>query len=132
MKQESHFRALEETFTMLRLAALEGVEKWQSSIGFHCSAGAMHLLEMYLHQNGLIDPGTMIKHDSFVSEKMAREQLSMPIPGKDELIGLLVSLEKKRNILCYGKPQPKAVIEGYILTFNAVKDFLEQLGVRYE
>ena len=67
----------------------------------------------------------------FASEKKARERLP-DFPSKDELLPLLVALENRRNILCYGKPQTKKYIEKALDLFYEIRRLLDRLGVRYE
>ena len=90
------------------------------------------MLEIYLHSKNLIDPGFQLKHNDFGSEKMASNKLLFEFENKEEIIKTLVDIEKKRNILCYGKQQPTKIIEEYIQIFNQIKDLLVNMGVQYE
>ena len=52
--------------------------------------------------------------------------------NKERIIRLLSELERKRNILCYGKSQTRSEIEKYLELFNEIKDILIDMGVEYE
>lgn len=131
MNIEAHSRALKESLEEIKDAVKMGVEKRQRTIGFHCSAAAADLLELWLHQEGLIDPGTILKHDMFASLKKAKENL-IDFGNKNKILTLMAELEAKRNILVYGKAQPRTVIEDYLGTFNKIKDTMSELGLEYE
>ena len=49
--------------------------------------------------------------------------------NKKEILFMLNEIESKRNILCYGKPQPKETIESLIKTFNNLKDLFDKEGL---
>jgi len=129
MKTETHAAAVKESLDEIRDCIAKGVESRQRTIGFHCSAAAADLLEIYLHQQNLIDAGTSIKHNWFSSVKTASKRLP-DFPQKTEILQSLNEIEKKRNLLCYGKPQPAKTIEELISTFNKLKAKLENLGVK--
>lgn len=131
MNIESHKRALKESLEEIRDSIRRGMTERQRTIGFHCSVAVADMLEMLLHKKGLIDPGTSIKHDFFASQRKANEKLP-DFENKNKLVKLIVSLERKRNQLCYGKPQTEEVMEDYMETFNKIKDLLEGMGVSYE
>ncbi len=85
------------------------------------------MLEIFLHEKNLIDPGTTIKHEFFASRRKAEERIPVEFPEKEEIIGLLVELESKRNLMCYGKPQPKENIEQFLLAFNRIRKIFDRL-----
>jgi hypothetical protein len=132
MNIEGHRRAVRESLEEIKEAVQKGVMERQRTIGFHCSVAAADMLEMFLHEQNLIDPGTTIKHEFFASVRKAEERLPAEFPEKDVIIGLMVELESKRNALCYGRPQPKENIEQYLLTFNKLRRVFDRLGVIYE
>ncbi|MBI2676070.1 MAG: hypothetical protein HYX24_06435 [Candidatus Aenigmarchaeota archaeon] len=132
MNRETHKRNIMESVEVIRECIDKGVEKRQRTIGFHCSSAATDMLELFLHENNLIDPGANIKHDYFSSIRKAEEKLNFEFPNKQKIIKLLVEIENKRNLLCYGKPQEKEEIEKYIELFNTSKSVFEKAGIRYE
>jgi hypothetical protein len=132
MNIEGHRRAVRESLEEIKEAVQKGVMERQRTIGFHCSVAAADMLEIFLHEQNLIDPGTTIKHEFFASVRKAEERLPMDFPEKGEVIGMLVELEARRNALCYGKPQAREAIEQYLLAFNRIRKIFDKLGVRYE
>ncbi len=131
MNIESHRRALKESMEEIRNAVLFGLQKRQRTIGFHCSAAALDMLEIFLHENNLINPGTTMKHDIFASTRKAKEKLP-DFQNNDKLIGLIGKLENQRNLLVYGKSQEKRKIEEYLETFNKIKEIFFEMGVENE
>ncbi len=127
----SHRRALRESLEEIRESIRRGMTERQRTIGFHCSVAAADMLEIYLHQKGLIDPGATIKHDIFSSERKALEKLP-EFDDMKKIVKLMVSLENKRNMLCYGKPQTEESMEDFIQTFNKIKGIFESIGVDCE
>ena len=132
MNIEGHRRAIRESIEEIKDAVQKGVMERQRTIGFHCSVAAADMLEIFLHEQNLIDPGTTIKHEFFASARKAEERISMEFKEKETIIGLMVELESKRNALCYGRPQPKENIEQYLLTFTKLRRIFDMLGVKYE
>ncbi len=131
MNVEAHRRALKESMEEIRSAIQTGIEKRQRTIGFHCSAAALDMLETFLHEKNLISPGTAIKHDFFASSKKAMAKVP-GFQGKEKLVKLLVELESQRNLLVYGKGQKREKIETYLELFNKTKGMLTEMGVEYE
>ena len=132
MKIESHKKSIKESLEEIESCINIGLEQRQKTIGFHCSSSSVEMLEIYLHSKNLIDPGFQLKHNDFGSEKMALNKLPFEFENKKEIIKTLVDIEKKRNTLCYGKEQPRKIIEEYIQTSNQVKELLVKMGVQYE
>ena len=52
--------------------------------------------------------------------------------NKKKIIDILVQIEKKRNVLCYGKGQEKAYVEEYIELFNRARRIFDSMGIDYE
>lgn len=107
---------------MITLAVQEDIDKNQRTIGFNCSAAAIDMFEIYLHREGLLGLSATIKHDWFSSIRRAREKVSAEFTNKAHILTCIVNLEKKRNILVYGKQQPRPVIGEYIQLFNKIKE----------
>ena len=132
MKDTEHRKAIKESLEVINESVQVGVESRQRTIGFHCSASVADLLELYLHHLNAINPGKVLKHDFFTSEKKAQRKLPEEFPDKDNIIKLIVELETQRNHLCYGKKQPKDKIEAYLNLFNSIKQLFESKGVKYD
>ena len=132
MKIESHKMAIKESIETIRESIQKGLQNRQRTIGFHCSAASADLLEAYLHQKNLIDPGANIKHDWFSSLEKARRNIKFDFENKEEILKLITKIEEKRNLLCYGKPQPEELISETIEIFNKLRKEFEKLGVNYE
>ncbi len=129
MKAEDHRQAIKESLEVIKEAVQLGLEQRQRTIGFHCSAAAIDLLELFLHQHNAINPGKVIKHDFFASEKKALRKLPEDFPDKSIIVPLLVQLESKRNQLCYGKIKPKDDLEKYLSAFHKVRSFFDSKKV---
>lgn len=132
MKIESHKNVIKESLEVIKESINKGLLERQRTLGFHCSAVLIDILEIYLHKKNLIHPGTVIKHDFFSSERKALEKLDKNFDSKKEIIKLLVDLENRRNLLCYGKQQDLEFIEKYIELFNKIKKIFDNMGVDYE
>ncbi len=130
MSPEAHRRALQESIETLHECVQTGIEKRQRTIGFHCSAAGADLLELYLHSMDAINPGVVVKHDFFASERKANEKLAVDFPEKTALFSFLTQIEAKRNVLCYGKPQPRETIEETLELFASLRKLLETKGVK--
>lgn len=132
MNIEAHKRAVKESLDVLEKAIERGLKERQRTIGFHCSVASVDILEIYLHENDLINPGTILKHNFFSSKKKVKERLDFDFEKREKIIEMMVKIEKKRNLLCYGKPRPEKEIENYILVFNKLRKIFDDLGVDYE
>ena len=132
MNIESHRILLKESLHCIERSIQEGIDKNQRNIGFNASAAAIDMLEIYLHVEGHLALSASIQHDWFASKRKAMEKVKVDFPNKEKIIGLIAELESKRNILVYGKQQPKPYVEEYLNSFNAVKEHFEDLGVENE
>ncbi len=113
-----------------------------ATIGFHTTACACDLLEMYLHIKGLVDVGKVIKHDWFKRPKEGQKILplierKMPVsfPGKEQVYEGLYMLEENRDILIYGKPaggQVTKVLETFQHLRRLLEEKLEEEGIHEE
>lgn len=130
MNAEAHRRAIRESIEEIEEAIKRGIEDRQRTIGFHCSVAAADMLELYLHGQNLIDPGTTIRHDFFASLRIANERISVDFPNKAEIFSLMHHLEAERNLLCYGKPRSRKDLEDFILTFNKLRGIFDSMGVK--
>ncbi len=132
MRIESHLKGLKESIEEIRSAIARGIENKQKTIGFHCSSASVDMVEIYLHSKNLVSPGFQLKHNDFGSESMASEKLNFEFRNKAEVTKLMVEIEKKRNILCYGRQQAREILEEYLEIFNRLKDKMEKMGVKVE
>lgn len=127
MQEAAHIRNIKESIEELEEAVHKGVEKRQRTIGFHCSAAAVDLLELYLHKKGLVPIAHILKHDWFASPNKLNEKLPFDFEKKLEIFELVVGIEKRRNVLCYGTQQPESSIEQTLLKFNALRTLFKEL-----
>lgn len=132
MKIEDHKKTIKESLEVIKESINKGLIERQRTIGFHCSTALANMLEIYLHTKNLIDPGSTIKHDFFSSERKALEKLSQQFENKEQILKLLAEIEKKRNIICYGKNQSAEYIEEYLKLFNRARGIFDSMGVAYE
>jgi len=107
----------------------KGVIDRQRTIGFSISAGAVDMLEILLHKHNLIDPGVIIKHEWFNSERKVLEKLDFSFQNKDSIIKLMCAIETKRNMMCYGKTQKIEIIEQILHDFNVLRNILKEMGI---
>jgi len=132
MKAEEHYNAVRESLEVIEESVQIGIEQRQRTIGFHCSAAAVDMLELFLHKQNSINPGKIVKHDFFSSEKKAHRMLPEKFRDREIIIPILVQLETKRNQLCYGKIKPTKDIEDYLAVFHKVRSFFDSRGLTYE
>lgn len=131
MKIESHLDNLKESFRKIDQAIKEGLQENQRTLGFHASAAAMDILEIILHQNNLIDPGFMIKHEWFNSKNILAEKLNFEFPKKKEFLQIICRIELFRNKLCHGKRQDEKILESLINDFLKLKELFKEAS-KYE
>lgn len=131
MKIEDHLRNIKESLEVIEESIQKGVQERQRNIGFNTSVAAVEMLEVFLHKINLINPGTVLKHDLFNSIKKAKEKLNFNFPEKEKIINLISDIETKRNLLCYGKPQPLSAVESVLESFNKLKTLFENLGLKW-
>jgi hypothetical protein len=132
MKIEDHARNIKESLDVINESIQKGILERQRNIGFNTSVAATEMLEVFLHKLNLINPGLSIKHDLFNSIKKADEKLKFDFPHKKEIIELIHEIESKKNLLCYGKPQPIQTIESVIHSFNRLKEILKKEGLSWD
>ncbi len=121
---------MEESIAVINECIEKGlIVERQRTIGFHCSAAAVDILEILLHKYRLISPGAQLKHDWFASENKIMEKLEFDFPHKSDILPLIMAVEKSRNLLCYGKPQPEKEIEKIIVDFKKLVRIAKEEGV---
>jgi hypothetical protein len=126
MKEELHKRNLNESIGVIDECIERGIlAERQRTLGFHCSAASIDLLELLLHKHNLISPGAQLKHDWFSSRKKVSEKLPFDFPHKKAIVPIIMSIESKRNLLCYGKPQPEKEIENIVIEFRKLLEMVK-------
>lgn len=107
--QQIHKARIQEHLQVIKDAIAVGLELRPATIGFHTSACAIDIVELYLHKTGKIPIGMQVKHDWFkrptLGQKimpLAERHLKADFPSKKDIIELLYTLEEKRNKLIYG------------------------------
>jgi hypothetical protein len=118
-----HKRRIQEHLEEMQDAINIGLEKRPATIGFHASACAMEMLEMYLHLSNLISTGKKINHNWFKRphekqkiDPLIERKLPVSFPDKDTIYDLIYSIEDARDSLMYGKPakgETEAVVEAF-------------------
>ena len=106
-----HKRRIKEHLDEINDAIDFGMEKKPVTIGFHTSACASEILELYLHKMNLISVGKMIKHNWF--ERPQYGQKISPL------------IEENRDVLIYGKAT-KSNVEVVIKKFSELKNILKE------
>lgn len=129
MNIESHQKSLKESLEVIEECIEKGLVERQRTIGFSASAACADMLEIFLHQQSLIDPGFIIKHEWLKSKNQIKEKLPFDFPKKEEILSCIQKVEEKRNLLCYGKPQPEETIRDILGQFNKVKNLFKEVGL---
>ncbi|MBI2576285.1 hypothetical protein HYV84_03655 [Candidatus Woesearchaeota archaeon] len=124
---ERHILNLEESDEVIRECIEKGIAKRQRTIGFNTSAAAADMIEILLHKKRLIDPGFLVKHEWFNSDRKIKEKFPFDFDRKDEIIGIIKKIEGKRNMLCYGKQQKDEVIRDVLLNYQKLKEIYDEL-----
>lgn len=132
MNIEKHKEKLRESLELIDESIKVGIEKRQRTIGFNTSMASTDMFEIYLHQNNLIDPGFVIKHEWFKSKNKLNEKFPFNFEEKERLFQLMQDIEQQRDSLCYGVPKSKEEIINIIQIFNKVRDLFKKLGVKVE
>src|SRR3989338_3064250 len=122
MRIEEHIKGIRESIRLIEYSIEKGLVDNQRTIGFNTSAAAVDMLEMLLHKKSLIDPCFIIKHDWFLSKNKVQEKIVFDFLKKNEIIDLMIRIEEKRNMLCYGKRQPEDIIRESIEDFNRLRE----------
>ncbi len=131
MKIEDHNRNIKESIEVIRESIQKNINERQRTIGFNASVGAVEMFEVFLHKKNLINPGIILKHNWFNSKNIIKEKLNFDFENKEKILRLLIDIESKRNLLCYGKPQPTDEIKSVINSFNQIKSLFEKEGLKW-
>ena len=132
MNIDKHYERLNESLDVLDESISGDITKRQRTIGFNCSAASADMLEIYLHNNNLIDPGFVVKHEWFKSKNKITEKFPFDFPNKNRILEIMEAIEEKRNTLCYGTPMHEEKINEVIMNFNKLKEIFISMGVKIE
>ena len=136
---EGHVRKIKEHLDEMDDAIDIGIENRSVTIGFHCSACSIEMLELYLHKANKISAGKIVKHNWFKivhdgqkSEPLAERMINGDFPRKNEIFGLLRKIESKRDKLAYGKStgeEAREVLEYFFKLKEIFSEELKKMGV---
>ena len=129
---ENHLKRIREHLEGLRDAIDAGIENKPVTIGLHCSACAIELLELYLHSIHKIPIGKVVKHNWFKKPQegqkvvpLAKRKMRVEFPDKDKIYNLIYAIEDLRENLVYGTPSEVQIKEVYN-AFQRLKSLLSQ------
>ncbi|HLD39248.1 MAG TPA: hypothetical protein VJB05_02970 [archaeon] len=130
-----HKRRILESLEEIEGAVAIGVERRPVTIGLHVSACSIEILELYLHKEGKIPIGKVIKHEWFKRplpgqklDPLIERKLTVDFPSKKEIYDLIYKIEENRTNLVYGRAT-KEQIEVVLDSFNKLKRLLvERIG----
>lgn len=125
---ENHKIRLRESLELITWAITHGAVHYQRTIGFHSSAAAVDLLNIYLHQENLLDTSSDINHRRLRSQRMLKEALPFDFPNKTRTIEILCAIEAARDNLCYGRPQPEPQVEATLAAFAQLRALFGRMG----
>ncbi len=127
---QNHKKRISEHLEELNDAIRIGIYQRPATIGFHTTACAIDLLEIYLHKKELIDIGKVVKHDWFKRPKeeqkidpLIERKLPVNFQEKDKIYNLFYILENNRDVLIYGSPK-KEQVDLVLETFKKLKEIL--------
>ena len=127
---ESHLRKIREHLEAIRDCIDRGIENKPVTLGFHCSACSVEILELYLHKINKVPISKVLKHNWFKQptleqkkEPLADRKVGAQFPEKAKIFDLLYQIESLRDTLIYGNPTPQD-IEKVIVSFQNLKSIL--------
>ena len=125
MKIDEHHRAFKEHLQSLQRSIDEGIEENQRNIGYNISQGSIELFAIHLHTLHLIEgSGDQWDHRWFKSRKKMMLKIPSSFPNQEKTLTLLETIERERNVLCYGRRKPKNRIEQMILAFQELRKII--------
>ena len=129
---EKHLQRIKEHLEEINDAIDEGMEKKPITIGFHCSACSIDLLELYLHSTHKIPLGMQVRHNWFKKPKegqkiipLAERKIGAEFDEKERIYDLMYTIEGNRETLLYGNATFERVREVYTV-FQKLKEILEK------
>lgn len=128
MKVEEHIKALEEHERKLKECIEEGLGENQRNIGYNASQASVELFSIYMHKLNLVTSGEMFDHRIFKKGSMIDERIPQEFPKKEEVMKLMGAIERKRNILCYGKRKPEDEIKYVIKALNRLREVIGDMN----
>ena len=127
-----HKKRIREHLEELQEAVNIGVEKRPVTVGFHASACAAEMLEMYLHLASLISTGKKVNHTWFRRpqegqkiEPLIERKLPVSFPDKEKVYALIYAIEDSMDNLVYGKPG-RGEAESVFAAFQRLKTVMEK------
>ncbi len=130
---QEHEKRIVEHLEEIEDAINQGIEKRPVTLGFHCSACAVELLELYLHKSNKIPMGKILKHDWFKrptpeqkKDPLIERKLPVKFERKEEIYRIIYDIEEKRNSLVYGSPA-KEKIKEVLESFQKLKEIFKEL-----
>lgn len=127
-----HKKRIKEHLEELQESVNIGIGKRPVTVGFHTSACAMEMLEVYLHLANLISTGKKVNHIWFKRpqerqkiEPLVERKLPVSFPDKEKVYVLIYTIEDSRDNLIYGKPGTGEV-ETVFSVFQKLKNILEK------
>ncbi len=140
--QNIHKAKVQEHSQIIKDAIAVGIELRPATMGFHTSACAIDMLELYLHKIGKIPIGMQIKHEWFKPSKpgqkilpLAERHLKADFSHKKGILELLYVIEEKRNKLIYGHStitEIKQVKEAFEKFKSIIIPLLQEVGENLE
>lgn len=129
MNIQGHLERIKESLEVIEESITKGLVRRQRNIGFNTSAASVDMLEMFLHKLDLIDSGFVIKHEWLGSKNKIKEKFDFDFPHKERVLLLMMEVEEKRNLLCYGTPKKEEVVRELVQNFNSLKDLFREAGL---
>lgn len=127
-----HKKRIKEHLDVIQESVNTGIDKRPVSIGFHTSACAIEMLEMYLHLSNIISAGKKVNHSWFKRphegqkiEPLIERKLPASFDNKENIYSLLYSMEESRDNLIYGKPK-KGEIEYALMSFQKFRSIMAE------
>ena len=135
MKQERHEETLKEVLDEIEAALKDarGLLAHQRRLAFSLSLGAVNLLELYFHKQGIIKEGSKINHTWFKKGKrnvfeFLQKQITSPVtslPDIEHAVELIIQIEEKRDDLAYGAPATEEIVQEKINLFFELKKVVQ-------
>ncbi len=127
-KHEEILKEVEQTINSA-IKDKQGLLMHQRRLMSMISLGASNLIELYLHNLNVIDPGISIKHNWFSKSKEKIKLKLDSITSKNlneiknmhEIIGLINQIEQDRNEIIYGAPVTDKVLRRKIDAYLELK-----------
>jgi len=126
---ENHTTRLSESLEMIQYAVTHGPQHPQRTLGFHLSAAAVDLLNLYLHKEGFTTSSEDINHRWLRSAKKTKEKIPFDFPKKTKLLSLIQAIEDVRDPFCYGVPRAVEEIERTLILFRDLLELFRRLGI---